>query len=121
MQHGLKLAFALIAAVGVAACGEGTEPEPPGPATLRIVNNSGVPITSVHYNSCFILHWGPDHLASDEVIADGAEKSFAITEGCWDMRADFVDDADPADWGPERLDNDIDENETFTWTVEAPT
>lgn len=103
--------------LGVGACGDETNPEPPGPATIRIVNNSGAPIVSVHYNSCFILHWGEDHLADGEAIADGDEKSFTITEGCWDIRADFVDEAQPADWGPEILDNEIDENETFTWTV----
>jgi hypothetical protein len=115
-----RLVMAAVLALAVGACGE-TEPTPPGPATLRIVNASGAPITSLHYNSCTILHWGTDRLAVGEVIADGAEKSFAITEGCWDVRADWVDDAEAADWGPEILNNNIDENETFTWTVDPPT
>ncbi len=120
MRFAAGCAMVAVLSLGMVACGDETEPTPPGPATLRVVNSSGAPILSLHYTSCAILHWGSDRLAVDEEIADGAEKSFTITEGCWDVRADFVDDALPADWGPEILNNDVDENETFTWTVEAP-
>ena len=116
-----RLAMAAVLALGLGACGDETDPGPLGEGTLRIVNESGAPIVSLHFTSCTILHWGTDRLAVGEVIADGAEKSFAITEGCWDVRADWVDDAEAADWGPEILNNNIDENETFTWTVDPPT
>ena len=52
--------------------------------------------------------WGPDKLADGEVIADGAEKSFTADAGCWDLRVDYIDNAGPADRGPELLGVDLD-------------
>lgn len=113
-------AFALAAVVGlgVAACGEETEPPPTGEGTLRFVNASGEPIVSAFYDLCVVPVWGPDKLADGEVIADGAEKSFTVDAGCWDVRVDFVDNAGPADRGPELLGVDLDDGETFTWTID---
>ena len=117
MRFAAGCTLVAVLSLGMVACGDETDPTPPGPATIRIVNSSGAPILSVFSADCNILVWGSDELAVGETIADGAEKSFAVTEGCWDLRVDFIEDATPSERGPELLNNQIDENETFTWTV----
>lgn len=112
--------YVLAAAVGlgVAGCGEETEPLPTGEGVIKFVNQSGEPILSAFYDLCVVPVWGPDKLADAETIADGAEKSFTADAGCWDLRVDFIDNAGPADRGPELLGVDLDDGETFTWTIE---
>jgi len=83
---GLGLAAALLAA----ACGGGDGPSgPSGPVMGLVVmgNHSNVPIIEVNISACSESSWGANRLQGGEVIAPGATRSFEVTPGCYDFRA----------------------------------
>lgn len=81
----LALAFALSAA----ACGgDSTGPEPaPRTSTIRLLNESATPITTVYFSQCDDTSWGANRLADGETLAPGALRSWTVAPGCYDFRA----------------------------------
>ncbi len=59
-------------------------------STLDIVNHTNAPIYYLYLSSCSSNSWGTDQLGSD-VISVGTSYSFAMTVGCWDLRAKLSD------------------------------
>ncbi len=83
-----------------------------GTARLDVVNNSGRSVYSMQASSCSDSNWGPDRLGST-VISAGGSKSFDLTPGCWDFRADF--DSDHSS-GNELVQRNIQINGGSSWT-----
>lgn len=82
-----KWLLVLVAALLFAACSDSNEPD--GDTQIRIVNASGTTIFRVFYSACDDADWGDDRLDSDEVIEDGDDRGFDVSEGCYDIRADL--------------------------------
>ncbi|MCA0269388.1 MAG: hypothetical protein LCH53_09255 [Bacteroidetes bacterium] len=86
-----------------------------GGATLVVVNRGSQSVYSLQASSCSDSNWGEDHLGSS-VIRPGATKSFTLTPGCWDFRADY--DSNHSN-GNERIQRNvrIGAGSSWTWTV----
>ncbi len=59
-------------------------------STLDIVNRTGTPIYYLYLSPCSSNTWGSDQLGSD-VIMSGTTYAFAMTPGCWDLKAQLRD------------------------------
>jgi hypothetical protein len=85
-------AFAFAAlVVGAVACGGGgdsTGPTPaPQTATIRLLNESSVPIVAVYFTACSESTWGSNRLGASETLAPGALRTWTVEPGCYDLRA----------------------------------
>lgn len=80
--------FALLAAPLAAACGgDDGGSGPSSSATLVVQNTSPSTILIVNFSACTDATWGPDRLGSSEVIEPGAQRSWTVEPGCYDVRA----------------------------------
>ncbi len=59
-------------------------------STLDIINQTRSPVYYLYLSSCSSNSWGADQLGSD-VISVGSSYSFAMTSGCWDLKAKLQD------------------------------
>lgn len=86
-----------------------------GDATLVVVNRGSQSVYSLQASSCSDSNWGADQLGSS-VIGPGSSKSFTLTPGCWDFRADY--DSNHSN-GNERIQRNIriGAGSSWTWTV----
>lgn len=86
-----------------------------GDATLVVVNRGSQSVYSLQASSCSNSNWGADHLGNS-VISPGSSKSFSLTPGCWDFRADY--DSNHSN-GNERIQRNvrIGGGSSWTWTV----
>lgn len=112
----LRLALGLLLVLGAgAACSDSNEPGSED-ATFRLVNNSGTTVDAVYFSNCDNPSWGDDRLGATETVATGTTRNFAITNGCWDFRVDYLDASIDTD-----LDVTVDGGETYIWTLTAIT
>lgn len=86
-----------------------------GSATLVVNNRGSRAVYALQASPCNDTNWGSDRLGSS-VIASGSRKSFSVTPGCWDFRADY--DATRGN-GNERIQRNvrIGAGSSWTWTV----
>lgn len=79
---------AAVVLAAVAACGDSTTAPAPATETRLVVqNSSSQAIVIVNFGPCTDPTWGPDRLGSTETIAPGAERAWAVSPGCYDVRA----------------------------------
>ena len=89
-----RLVAAALAALTLAACGgdDGSTGPGPGPAPsqakLVIKNASSLTIAVVRFSDCSDVSWGPNRLGANETIAAGGQRSWDVTPGCYDIRAE---------------------------------
>ena len=110
------LRLALPLALCLAGCGV-LRPAPPaaGDAVLVLINRADVPVRYVYLSPCQSGAWGPDRLASDEVVMPWQSRSFALEPGCWDARAVFRDGREAEERGVT-----LTRQSQQTWTVVEP-
>lgn len=86
-----KLMALAIAAVALAACGKDSDSTGPAPAaetgTITLLNESSTEVISVNIPSCEDPDWGANRLDGSETIAPGAERSWTVETGCYDLKA----------------------------------
>jgi hypothetical protein len=58
------------------------------PNGILLVNNSGLAICNVYISPTTDPYWEADWLAAGQSIAPGAQRTFSVAQGVWDMRAD---------------------------------
>lgn len=81
------------------------------PTRLVVRNTSSEAVSDLYFSKCNDIDWGSDRLGND-VISTGASRTWTLDPGCWDMLAGMVSGVEV-----ERLDEQIDKGETFTWTI----
>lgn len=121
--RGLALPAVLLASFAVfQGCAPGPRYRPgnsgnisAGSARLDIQNNSGQSIYSMQASSCSDSNWGTDRLGTT-VIGAGRSKSFDLTPGCWDFRADFDSDHSSGNELVQR-NVQIDGGSSWTWNI----
>ncbi len=88
-----NLAFLALTAV-LAACSGPLggalirEGQPTG--TLRILNTSNADFNSVLISTCAANTYGLNRLSSNEVIPAGSYRDFAVSQGCYDVKAGYA-------------------------------
>ena len=85
-----------------------------GGGSLRLVNNSGTTVCYVYISPVTDTTWGSDWLGSSETVASGGSRTFSVTQGLYDLRADdcshnILNDTRGAQIGPDT-----------TWTIGPP-
>lgn len=88
----LMVVVAAALTLGAVACGGDSDgPAAPAPApqtgTIRLLNDSSVPIVAVYFTKCDESSWGSNRLAASETLAPGALRSWTVEPGCYDFRA----------------------------------
>jgi hypothetical protein len=90
--HLTKKTTALIAVLSVAAmaavitsCGDDDGTGPGCDTCLVVSNTSPFAVDMVNYRDCGAASWGADRLSGE--IAAGQSGEFAVTAGCYDVRA----------------------------------
>lgn len=88
----LVLGTALVFSGCIMRPGPGSDPQNPtngtgGAAAIVLQNNSGVPVCYVNFSSSSSSDWGGDQLGSSETIAPGANRSWSVAAGSYDVRA----------------------------------
>lgn len=78
-------AFLLLA---VLACSPLSGATSGGSGNLTLVNNSGTTVCYVYISPTSDTTWGDDWLGSSETISNGSSRSFTVTPGDYDLRAD---------------------------------
>jgi hypothetical protein len=89
----MGIAFALLSVpvslTGCASYIEGgpllREGEPTG--TLRLINDTGAPISVVLISNCGHSTYGLNRLPKDTAIPNGGSYDFKVSAGCWDISA----------------------------------
>lgn len=115
--------FASVATValllGVAACNSESTQNPPDPdAVIRISNQTLGPVLFVNYRTCGSGNWGPDRLGTTERIEIGDEREFPVESGCWDIRAQHLENPEESVLVTQtNEDNVIAPNRTFLWVL----
>lgn len=61
---------------------------PGSSGSLRLVNNSGSTVCYVYISPTTDTTWGQDQLDSSETVANGSSRTFSVTQGMYDLRAD---------------------------------
>ena len=79
------------------------------PASVVLINRTQTPVYYVYVSSCSSNSWGPDRLGDSEVVSPGTQRSFAMTAGCWDLKAEFRD-------GREASERNVRLNAGSSWT-----
>ena len=105
-------------ALMLAACGSDDDSStgPSTQATLQIKNSSSRTIVTVNFSSCSESSWGTDRLGENETIAPGAERSWQVAPGCYDIRAVASTGGD-AEW----FDRELTAGQTRTFTATGST
>lgn len=80
-------------------------------ATIIVDNDATAAVHFLYFAECSDEEWGDDELGT-QTIAPGAQRSFDVIAGCWDMRAEFSDESFAEDFGI-----DLDQDEEFTWQL----
>lgn len=89
------IVLVLFAAFVCSACiirpGPGGDPQNPsngggGSAAIVVQNNSGATICFVNFSSTSASDWGGDQLGSQETIGPGANRSWTVPAGSYDVR-----------------------------------
>ncbi len=62
-----------------------------GVSSVVLQNRTDTPIYFVYMSPCSASSWGEDQLDASEVIMPSASRTFAMTPGCWDLKARFRD------------------------------
>lgn len=106
-------------ATTLAACGGGDGPTGPGAAptqALLVVRNaSTVALTAVQFSACSETTWGGNRLDANESIAPGQSRSWQVTPGCYDVRAQTSSGASAT-----FFDRTVDAGQTRELTVNNP-
>lgn len=93
-RNTIAAAAIMLTVLGAAACGsDSTGPGNPGSGTIALKNESTAQIVSVQFTLCTDESWGPNRLASGEVIATGAIRQWTAEPGCYDFRVATADKA----------------------------
>ncbi len=81
-------------------------PATPGPILITFQNHSGETICYVRISPTASDSWGEDWLGADETLAAGADRTFAISPGSYDLRAENCN-SDPIyeEWNLSIFDN----------------
>ena len=88
-----RLTILALAALGLAAAACGSDDDATGPApapqagTIRLLNESSVPIVGVYITTCDDPTWGANRLGASESLAPGALRNWTVAPGCYDVRA----------------------------------
>ena len=83
-----------------------------GDATIIVENNASISVREINISDCDDLEWGEDELGPTETIAPGEDRAFDVDTGCYDLRAEFLDDSFAEDFNIE-----LDEGDEFTWEL----
>ncbi|HLA64496.1 MAG TPA: hypothetical protein VK610_08700 [Rhodothermales bacterium] len=62
-----------------------------GTAAVTMANRTNIPVHFVYISSCSTNSWGEDQLGSSETVSPGANRTFTMSPGCWDLKARFSD------------------------------
>lgn len=81
-------------------------------ATIIVENNASVSVREIYISDCGDDTWGNDELGANETIAPGNDREFGVDAGCYDLRAEFLDDTFAQDF-----DIDLDDGDEFTWEL----
>jgi hypothetical protein len=73
---------------GTAGITQGGTYTPGSAGSLRLVNNSGSTVCYVYISPTTDTTWGADQLDSSETVANGNSRTFSVTQGMYDLRAD---------------------------------
>lgn len=79
-----------LAAVALAACGrdDSTGPAPAAETgTITLLNESDTDVIAVSIPSCEDSEWGANRLDGSETIKPGAQRSWTVETGCYDLKA----------------------------------
>ena len=82
-----RLVTLALTAVTLAACGGAFSRPSHSQATLVVKNASSETIVTVNFPGCSDGSWGADRLDADETIGPGAQRSWQVAPGCYDVRA----------------------------------
>ena len=98
------------ATLGLTACDDviGTGDD----ATIIVENNASVSVREIYISECEDDTWGDDRLGPTETISPGNDRAFGVDAGCYDLRAEFLDDTFAEDFGI-----DLDDGDEFTWEL----
>ena len=62
-----------------------------GYGSVLLLNQTDTAIHYVYVSSCSNNSWGEDQLGDAEVIMPGNSRTFSMSPGCWDLKAEFSD------------------------------
>lgn len=94
IKHIRRFTAALVM-MTLAACGDSST-GPSAQTALVVENASPQTIYIVNFGPCTDPTWGPDRLGATETIAAGAERSWTVQPGCYDVRVKT--EAGNAEW-----------------------
>lgn len=112
MKKRLVLFVAVVALlVAALACGGGGGGTSGGGPSVTLVNNSGQTVCYVFISPTSETTWGQDQLGDTETIANGGRRTFNVSAGAYDLRAE--------DCNHNALDEEWNVNITgpYTWSV----
>jgi hypothetical protein len=64
-----------------------------GAVALTLVNDTGVPVCQVRMGPSYDPYWGDNWLTPGEVIPQGAQRTFPVAGGAWDVQVSGCDGA----------------------------
>jgi hypothetical protein len=104
----IAVAALLLAAL---ACGGGGGGGGTSGPSVTLVNNSGQTVCYVYISPTSETTWGQDQLGSTETISSGSSRTFNVSAGAYDLRAE--------DCNHNALDEERNVNITgpYTWSV----
>lgn len=80
-------------------------------SSLVVSNESSSAVFYLYASPCSASGWGEDRLGSD-TISSGDSYSFAVTPGCWDLKARFADGDEAT-----RRNQQVRRGAALTWTL----